>query len=157
MKHHPRIAKVQEEACRALRNLSVNAENQGTISNLGGIEALLKAMKDHPTHPGVQEEACWALGSLAVEARIARLGGIEAILTAMKEHPTIAVVQERACFALKNLADRPVGEHRSHPQGDEGAPSSPWGAGAGVRGAVQPLLQRPEQGEARQPWRRGAG
>ena len=77
-------------------------------ANLGGIEALLKAMKDHPAHPGVQEEACQALRNLTAnpenDVKLSNLGGIEALLKAMKDHPTVPGVQEQACAALNNLS-----------------------------------------------------
>ena len=53
------------------------------ISNLGVIEALLKAMKDHPAHPGVQEGACGALFNLSYKVKISKLGASAPVRRAM--------------------------------------------------------------------------
>ena len=88
MKDHPTIAEVQKQACWALCNLSVNPENKVKLSNLGVIEALLKAMKDHPAHPGVQEGACGALFNLSAnnaqnKVKISNLGAEDPVRRAM--------------------------------------------------------------------------
>ena len=75
-------------ACRALADLTHNnAENQVKIPNLGGIEALLKAMQDHPAHPEVQQAVCGALFNLSLVAenkvKISNLGVEEEIRRAM--------------------------------------------------------------------------
>ena len=56
-------------------------------ANLGGIEALLKAMKDHPTITEVQQQACAALYNLSGNAenkvKISNLGAEEHVRRAM--------------------------------------------------------------------------
>merc|ERR1719488_45267 len=105
MKDYATHAGVQENACRALTNLAVNADNKILIAKEGGVPLILQAMKDYTTHAGVQEYACRSLWNLASnnadnQILIAKEGGVPLILQAMKEHATHAGVQEYGCRAL---------------------------------------------------------
>ncbi|XRB12395.1 hypothetical protein RI054_04g22310 [Pseudoscourfieldia marina] len=109
MKLNVADADVQQEACRALGNLSAKTdENRTRIGKMGGIEAVVSAMKRHEDLAGVQEQACRALGNLSIndenQSRIAQAGGIEAVLRAMKRHENHAGVQEYACRAFEDLS-----------------------------------------------------
>ena len=53
-----------EAACRALRNLAVNKDNQIAIAKAGGIERLMAALRTHADHAGVVEAACGVLGNV---------------------------------------------------------------------------------------------
>jgi hypothetical protein len=81
-----------------------------SISNEGGIEAIVHAMFMHVSNADVQEQACRALGKLAANPEnkeaLAKAGGVEAIVQAMHEHVSNADVQEQACSALRDLATR---------------------------------------------------
>ena len=99
---------IQEGACGRLGWLATGDDkNRKKVANLGGIEAILKAMNEHAAHAKVQETACEALDNLSFNddnaVKIRNLGGIEALLKAMKDHPAEANVQEKACEALKSL------------------------------------------------------
>ena len=53
-----------EQACAAVRNLAVNADNKVLIAKEGGIRRLLAALDKHAEHAGVVERACGALGNI---------------------------------------------------------------------------------------------
>ena len=82
------------------------------IGNLGGIEALLKAMKDHPAHPGVQEQACGALFNLAANAenkvKISNLGPEEPVRRAMAaaNKQSSAKSRQGVCHSKQSLHSR---------------------------------------------------
>jgi hypothetical protein len=110
MQGHATDPGVQEWACRALVNLTVNnAENQVKISNLGGIEAILKAMKDHPTVAEVQKQACWALCHIgwsnpALQRRIKAMGVEEHVRRAMAAANATEKTKEKGQKLLDRLA-----------------------------------------------------
>ncbi|GAB9464168.1 hypothetical protein Gpo141_00001608 [Globisporangium polare] len=53
---------VQEDGCRALRNVSFRCEqNLGLVREEGAIVAVLTAMAKHPENEALQAEGCWAL------------------------------------------------------------------------------------------------
>ena len=86
-------SKDQEKACRALYNLAYNNDdNQDTIVNAGGIEAILAAMETHPRVAKVQEKACWALLGVCwtSHARTCRVRHIGIVLMrlALQNHST---------------------------------------------------------------------
>ena len=52
-------AGVQEEGCRALRDLAANEKtNRDAIAEKGGVEAVVKGMQEHVSSAGVQEQGC---------------------------------------------------------------------------------------------------
>ena len=109
MAKYPSDPAIQEGACDRLGDLAnASDENKVKIANLGGIQAILKAMKDHAAEAKVQENACAALLNLGInvdnKVKIAALQGIQAILKGMKDHATQAKVQRQACAALGSLA-----------------------------------------------------
>ena len=101
-------ARVQEQGCAALTNLSVIADNRTAIAAAGGIPVVLAAMKAYSGDVSVQDYGCGALATLAVNVdnntAIAAAGGISVVLAAMKEHIGHADVQTYGCWALANLA-----------------------------------------------------
>ncbi len=58
MAEHIRDERVQEQACGALRNLAVNADNKARIAREGGIELVVAVMSALPKAARVQEQAC---------------------------------------------------------------------------------------------------
>ena len=58
MAEHTRDERVQEQACGALRNLAVNADNKARIAREGGIELVVAVMSALPKAARVQEQAC---------------------------------------------------------------------------------------------------
>jgi hypothetical protein len=62
MKLHSGIAKIQENACRALASwLSTDESKRFFVESLDGIDAILAAMESHPATAAVQAQACRAL------------------------------------------------------------------------------------------------
>ncbi|KAJ1469153.1 hypothetical protein T484DRAFT_1597717, partial [Baffinella frigidus] len=71
---------VQEQGCKALRNLALNNENRAAIARAGGIEAVVAGMGAHTLFAEVQRSGCAALGNLSFNNNenktvIARAGG----------------------------------------------------------------------------------
>jgi hypothetical protein len=82
-----------------------NYTNEVTISNVGGIDAILSAMKKHSSNPEVQQFGCEALIRLAEnnktnQVKISNAGGKVAIESAMRYHSSNAGVIEKAKRAL---------------------------------------------------------
>jgi hypothetical protein len=55
MQAHKTSAGVQEPACGALWNLSVNTANEVAVAAAGGIEAVLAEMATHQANAGVED------------------------------------------------------------------------------------------------------
>ena len=68
MAEHIRDERVQEQACGALRNLAVNADNKARIAKEGGIELVVAAMLALPKAIRVQEQACATSATSATSA-----------------------------------------------------------------------------------------
>jgi len=62
---HESIEEVQEQGCGALRNLSLNEDNEMAIAAKGGIGAVVRAMRAHRSSVGVQEQGCSFLHNIA--------------------------------------------------------------------------------------------
>ena len=84
-----------------------NYTNEVTISNVGGIDAILSAMKKHPENANIQKYGCGALQNLAVndnnQLKISNAGRKVAIESAMQYHSANAGVIEQAKRALSIL------------------------------------------------------
>ena len=104
---------VQEQACRALRQLaSIDKE---AVATAGGIVAIITALQQHRTHAGVQKQGCGALKNLAVDRHgignaqikeaICLKGGIAAVVVALQQNRTHVDVLEEGCRTLRYLAD----------------------------------------------------
>lgn len=62
IKKYVNNAIIQEKACAALWNLSVNNDtNRISIANAGGIVSLIAAMNSHVNNTEIQEKACGTL------------------------------------------------------------------------------------------------
>ena len=59
MHTHGQSARVQEQACHALRNLAKN--QMEAVAATGGTTAVVQAMAAHESSAGVQERGCGAL------------------------------------------------------------------------------------------------
>jgi dihydroorotate dehydrogenase len=86
-------------ACRALRNLAANNDNnEDAISAAGGIEALATAMETHQARALLQEYACAALYHLACNARlrerIKAAGGVELAKRAVSASDATALTKD---------------------------------------------------------------
>jgi hypothetical protein len=72
---HASVAKLQAEACHALRNLSRGSEGRAAALAAGGAEAVVGALRAHPSVAAVQEKGCraaWYLGiGVELELRLA--------------------------------------------------------------------------------------
>ena len=102
---------VQEEGCRALRNLACDAPaNRTAIAAAGGVECVTAAMRTHADAADMQEDGCLALGNLARnhpanQTAIAAAGGIECVIAAMRTHADSEKVQQKGCFVFSFLVD----------------------------------------------------
>eukprot|EP00960_Hanusia_phi_P020804 612681-Hanusia_phi.AAC.1 len=103
---HLGVAKVQQQRCRALRNLS--DQNSKRIGEAGGIQAEVQGMCKHLDDKDVQEQGGHAPGNLAFDdnnkERIRKAGGIEAIMRGMRKHESNKYVQEEGFWVLRNLS-----------------------------------------------------
>ena len=85
---------VQQEGCRALVNLAVNADNQIKIAKEGGIKVVMDAMVNHISHAEVQEQGCWALLNIGwsqkdLQKKIKNEGAQTLVEKAMKATPLL--------------------------------------------------------------------
>ena len=83
-------------------------ERRSEATELGALEALVKALKTHSGDAKVQEYASLALGNICRgskerAAKAAHLGAMEAVLNGLRTHPQIATVQQRGSLALTNI------------------------------------------------------
>ena len=65
MKIHSDVPIVQETACGALSNLSLNGDNKIKIGKEGGISLIIEAMRNHSQVLDVLVQACSALSNLS--------------------------------------------------------------------------------------------
>lgn len=102
---------VLTEAWAAVKNLSVNADNQVLFAQQGAVEEVLASLRALPRAAGVQEQAVWAIRILSFRAEnnraVAEAGGVQAVIDAMKMHVNHAGVQETCCGCLRTLAVLP--------------------------------------------------
>lgn len=120
MEGHPGALRVQELACRAMRQRELN------FSSAGGIETILGAMKDHPNQIHLQTEACKTLADWvstkdyahlerAVALRncthIVESDGLDLIFTAIERYPPHDLqVRKSACsLIMRMLETNPAG------------------------------------------------
>jgi len=70
-------------------NRAHNVDNKVKIAEVGGIEAVLKAMEAHKTSVRMQQQACWALcmqcNNAENQVKVTEAGGIEALVAAAIE------------------------------------------------------------------------
>ena len=110
MQQHSQVSTIQEEACAALRNLSLDGyEARQKIGKAGGVRVVLSAVKQHASVEAVQREAIGTLCVLAKDSyfnrsRIAESNGILLLLRAMRQHMTNATIQEKTADALSKMA-----------------------------------------------------
>lgn len=108
MRAHKTVTDVQEQGCRALKNLAATGEAKKSIAREGGIKVILEAMQEHTKEHSVQEHGCQALMNLAADnydnkKTVASQGGISIALKAMREHPQNAEIQHHVCRLLLSL------------------------------------------------------
>ena len=122
MAKYPSDPAIQGEACFRLRTLC-NLGKALEIANLGGIQAILKAMKDHATEAKVQEKACLALDYLSAYAENKALmmggGGEEVVRTAMAAANATDNTKKHGQKLLDALAQDPEREAFLHAIGSE--------------------------------------
>ena len=106
MAAHGGEARVQEQACGALWNLTSNSEaGKRAAIEAGGVAAVVRAMEAHGGEAGVQEQACGALvnlmaGSEAGRRAVREAGGVAALERALRGFPTHAEICRLARKAL---------------------------------------------------------
>lgn len=102
---------VLQEAWAAVKNLAVNADNQGLFAQAGALQEVLATMRNLPRVAAVQEQAVWAIRILAFRPEnnreVAGAGGVQAVIDAMRMHVSHAGVQETCCGCLRTLAVLP--------------------------------------------------
>ena len=108
MRAHKTVADVQEQGCRALKNLAATDEAKKSISHEGGIQVILDAMRHHTQQQHVTEHACQALINLVADNYdnkrvLADQGGIRLLLQTMAAHRQRAEIQHYACRLLLSL------------------------------------------------------
>jgi hypothetical protein len=105
---HASVAKLQAEACHALRNLSRSAEGKEAVVAAGGAETVVGALRAHVGVAAVQERGCAAVCNMACIAEgqvaVVAAGGAEAVVGALRAHVGVAAVQAKGCTAVCNLA-----------------------------------------------------
>ena len=100
---------ILENACKALKNLAANEDNQVGIAREGGITTILDAMRVHMQDASIQEHGCGTLVNLTGNNNhhnkklVASQGGILVILEAMRAHPKRAETQHHGCTVLMSL------------------------------------------------------
>jgi hypothetical protein len=108
MRSHASVAKLQTEACRALRTLSRSDEGRAAALAAGSADAMVAALRAHPSVAGVQEQGCVAVGYLVFSdegvAEVLAAGGAEAVVGAMRAHVGVAGVQAAGSGAVANVA-----------------------------------------------------
>jgi glycine/D-amino acid oxidase-like deaminating enzyme len=107
MQGHPASAQVQEAACAALPNLTLNDDNEVKVAAEGGIRAILGAMQGPPASAQVQELACCALWNLALnddnQVKVKSAGAEDAVKRAMVLKDVTAMTKEWGAKLLDRL------------------------------------------------------
>jgi dissimilatory sulfite reductase (desulfoviridin) alpha/beta subunit len=84
-----------------------HAESRSSISAIGGVAAVVKAMKNFPKCQALQLNACTSLRNLALcsigKANAFEWDGIKALLAAVNNHLVSAILCREACWALCNM------------------------------------------------------
>ena len=131
---HPQVAEVQEQGCRALRNVCFLAPTPQGAHASSAQQPRVRSRRwrrrcalTRSEEAGVQGQGCWALRNVcagtdgaerAREQRAAAAGAIEAIVAALQAHPQEVEVQAEGCRALGNCAPAPTprGTHAASAQ-----------------------------------------
>lgn len=111
MQKHIALARICEEACSALRNISIGAGDVGSevAVSSGAMPQLTTIMQTHFSIPGVCEQASGALSAIAASS--AGLAAVSAdtapvLVGALKTHATLPNVCVNASGALLNMSFR---------------------------------------------------
>jgi uncharacterized membrane protein YgcG len=110
MRAHPLEARLQQEACTAISNMTAaNLRNGAKAGAAGAVEAAVAAMRAFPDDVHMQQAACTTLTNLTQAddsnaARAGAAGAVEAAARALRAHPADAKLQARACNALGNMS-----------------------------------------------------
>ena len=103
--------KLQRTAVAALAEAT--PQRAHTVSNAGGLQAIMKAMAAHADDGELQSHGCAALAALAAdercEAEVADAGGLGAVVKALAAHADDVNLQRSGCEALASIA---AGAHR---------------------------------------------
>ncbi|KAJ1622923.1 hypothetical protein T492DRAFT_845904 [Pavlovales sp. CCMP2436] len=115
---HSATAAVQEQACRALINITAgidaqDIERRQAAADAGALPLLVAAMGAHSANATVQEYACRAFcnitygmnawGDARKQTAVSAGGVLRQLVAAMGAHPATAAVQKRACWALLSI------------------------------------------------------
>ena len=100
--------RVQAEGCKALSELAYRLEaNKQLITDVGGVDVILRAMTDFRKSGRVILEGSRALFSLAIrplsKSRIVALNGVTTIVKGMMSQPQNAHVQDHGCRLLSEF------------------------------------------------------
>ena len=95
----------QVYASHCLESLSIDAENQESIGEVGGIEAVVGALANHMSVARVAEVTCGCILTLTnqVPNCAVEVAAVDVIVSAMKTHSKNKVIQEKAFQALTRL------------------------------------------------------
>jgi hypothetical protein len=107
---HDGCLAIQEEAMRALGNLSHLLETRKLLGDIGCVEVILASMEKYPDSESVQEYGCFLIAQLVDRTkynaeRVKKYGGIAVVIAAMKAHPNSKEVQEDGCIGLSNMSE----------------------------------------------------
>lgn len=108
----PRSATIQEAACAAISNLSIDMDVIEDVTSAGGIDRIQNAMQIHDGVSSLVEKACDALFHLIPGVANNILFGNEItqrVMTAMQRHIDVVEVQEKALAALWQLSVKDPG------------------------------------------------
>ena len=101
MMRHEEHAGLQEQGSKALWNMMSIDEYDHTrdkVSEVGGVETVVKGLVRHQEHAGVQQEGCRFLWNFVTsevnKVAVREAGGIEAVVRGMVRHQEHAGVQK---------------------------------------------------------------
>eukprot|EP00546_Thalassionema_frauenfeldii_P021261 CAMPEP_0178902840 /NCGR_PEP_ID=MMETSP0786-20121207/4828_1 /TAXON_ID=186022 /ORGANISM="Thalassionema frauenfeldii, Strain CCMP 1798" /LENGTH=1332 /DNA_ID=CAMNT_0020574151 /DNA_START=83 /DNA_END=4082 /DNA_ORIENTATION=+ len=100
---------IQESACKALSNLSVDGEARMLITSQGGLMLIINAMDSNKDNVDMLESCCTALRLLVADADEQMLRDpmiIKTILSLMNVHPDNNGLQEKAMAVIQSLSGR---------------------------------------------------
>ena len=110
MKQFPRHVRVQRMGCGSLKDMTLDSwSNKEKVVEVGGVEALLRAMRLHAKDVDVQKHACSCLYNLVAgkfPALLMERGVVAAVLTTIDNHSQDEDVLPEACNCLLALTDR---------------------------------------------------
>jgi hypothetical protein len=110
LQKHIGCLEIQEEAIRALGNLSFLIPTNKLLGKIGCVEVILARMEKYRDSESVQEYGCFLISKLVNGAKdnaehVEKSGGIATVIAAMKAYQHIELVQYRGCVALSNMSE----------------------------------------------------